>query len=100
DAVVLDSIADDAAEKSDVRAGANLTEEISDRGCAREARVDRDDLGIARAFRFDRPLESAGMILGRITAHDEHHVGILHVDPAIQYRQDGAPAVSAGAGRS
>jgi hypothetical protein len=23
------------------------------------------------------------MILGRITAHDEHHVGILHVDPAI-----------------
>jgi hypothetical protein len=23
------------------------------------------------------------MVLGRITAHDEHHVGILHVDPAV-----------------
>jgi len=32
DAVVLDGITNDAAEESDVRAGTNLAEEISDRG--------------------------------------------------------------------
>src|SRR5260370_13556018 len=70
DAVVLDGITNDAAEESDVRASANLAEEVGDRGGAREARVDRDYLCIASAFRFDRPLEPAGMVLGRITAHD------------------------------
>src|SRR5260370_5830884 len=66
--------------------GANLAEEIGDRGGAREARVDRDYFCVAGAFRLNGPLESAGMVLGRITAHDEHHVGILHVDPAIGHR--------------
>ena len=89
DAVVLDGVANDAAEKSDVRTGANLAEEIGDRGGAREARIDGDYLGIACTLRFDRPFEPAGMILGWITAHDEHHVGILHVHPAIGHR---APA--------
>src|SRR5713226_7241157 len=60
DAVVLDGIANDAAEEGDVRAGANLAEEIGDRGCAGEARVDRDYFCAPRAFRFDGPLESAG----------------------------------------
>src|SRR5437016_4634450 len=59
DAVVLDGVANDAAEEGDVRAGANLAEEISDRGGARETRVDRDYFCAARALRFDGPLESA-----------------------------------------
>src|SRR6267143_2474672 len=83
DAVVLDGIVNDAAEEGDVRAGANLAEEISDRGSAREARVDRDYLCVAGAFRLNGPLEPTGMVLGRITAHDEHHVGILHVYPTV-----------------
>src|SRR6185436_8369354 len=32
---------------------------------------------------FDRPLEATRVVLSRITAHDQHHVGILHVDPAV-----------------
>src|SRR5260370_14669380 len=86
DPVVLDSIANDAAEESDVRAGANLAEEIGDRGGAREAWVDRDYLRVSRAFRFDRPLESARMVLGRITPHDEHHAGFLHGHQAFGHR--------------
>src|SRR6202158_6226903 len=59
DAVVLDGIANDAAEEGDVRAGANLAEEIGDRGGPREARVDRDYFCVAGAFRLNGPLESA-----------------------------------------
>ena len=32
------------------------------------------------------PLESARMVLGRIAAHDQHHVGVLDVDPAVGHR--------------
>ena len=38
---------------------------------------------VALALGLHRPFETAGMILRRIAAHDEHHVGILNVDPAI-----------------
>src|SRR5215213_3811384 len=34
-------------------------------------------------LRFDRPFEATRVVLRRITAHDQHHVGILHVDPAV-----------------
>ena len=43
-------------------------------------------LGVAVALGLDRPLESAGMVLGRIAAHDQHHVGVLDVDPAVGHR--------------
>src|SRR5260370_28688946 len=77
DAVVLDGIANDAAEKRDVRAGANLAEEISNRGRACKARVHGDYFCVARTLGFDGPLESAGMVLGGISPHDEPPVGIL-----------------------
>src|SRR6201982_3776675 len=70
DAIVFDGIANDTAKEGDVRAGANLAEEISDRRCAREARVHGNHFCVPRTLRFDRPLEPARMILGRITAHD------------------------------
>jgi len=48
------------------------------RSATAEVRVKRGSTEIifafARAFGFDRPLESARMVLCRITAHDEHHV--------------------------
>ncbi len=83
DAVVLDGVVDQAAEKRKIGPGANLAENVGLRRRARKARIDHDHLGVAIALGLDRPLESAGMVLGWIPAHDQHHVGILHVDPAI-----------------
>ncbi len=67
-------------------AGADLHEHVGHRGGAREARIHHDHLGVALALGFDRPFESAGMVFGRIAAHDQHHVGVLDVDPAIGHR--------------
>ena len=50
---------------------------------ARQPRIDHDGLGIAVNLGFDRPLEAARMVFGWIPAHDQHHVGVLDVDPAI-----------------
>src|SRR5579862_3098609 len=34
-------------------------------------------------FGFNRPLKATGMVLCWIATHDQHHVGVLDVDPAI-----------------
>ena len=86
DAIVLDRVADQSSQKSDVCAGTNLQEEIGSGRRARIARVHHDHFGIAIALCFNRPLESARVVLGWIPAHDQHHVGILDVDPAIGHR--------------
>ncbi len=83
DAVVRDGVVDHAAEEGDVGAGANLHVHVGVRGGAREARIDHDGFCVAVNLGFDRPLEAAGMVFGRIAAHDQHHVGVLDVDPAI-----------------
>ncbi len=83
DAVVFDGVVDQPAEKCNVAAGANLEEEVGGGRRARKSRVYGDQLGVAVALGFHRPLESAGMVLGGIAAHDQHHVGVLDVDPAI-----------------
>ena len=85
DAVVFDRVVNDSAQKRDVRSGANLAEKIRHRGRSRKARINHDDFGVAHALRFDGPFESAGMILGGITAHDQHHVCIFDVDPTIRH---------------
>ena len=60
------------------------------RSAVEAVRVKRGSTTIILALRFslglDRPLEAAGMVLGRIAAHDQHHVGVLDVDPAIGHR--------------
>ena len=84
-AVVLDGVVDDSAQKRDVRSGANLAEQIGIRGGAREARIHHDHLRIAGALGFNRPLEAARVVLGGVSAHDQHHVGVLDVDPAIRH---------------
>src|SRR5689334_20803819 len=34
-------------------------------------------------LRFNRPLETTRVVLSRIATHDQHHVGVLDVDPAV-----------------
>ena len=50
-------------------------------------------LGVAMQLGFDRPLEAARVVLGRIATHDQHHVGVLDVDPAVGHRaaSEGGP---------
>ena len=66
--------------------GAELHKLIGNGGGAGEARIDHDHLGIALALGFHRPFETARVVLRRIAAHDQHHVGVLDVDPAICHR--------------
>src|SRR4029077_15081750 len=84
-AVILDGVVDHSAEECNVGADSNLKEEIRGRRGARKARIDYDHLCVASLLGFDGPLEAAGMILGRISAHDQHHVVVLDVDPAIRH---------------
>src|SRR5580700_6594247 len=83
DAVVFDGVANYAAQKGDIGAGTDLHIQVRVRGGASQARIDNDGFRVAVNFGFNRPLEAAGVVLGGIAAHDQHHVGVLDVDPAI-----------------
>src|ERR1700675_89002 len=83
DAVVFDGVANYAAEKCDVGAGADLYVHVRVCGGAGQAWINDDGFRVTVNFGFNRPLEAAGMVLGGIAAHDQHHVGVLDVDPAI-----------------
>jgi hypothetical protein len=85
DPVVLDRVADHPTEERNVGTGANLQKQVGRRRSPSESRVYGDQLGVAIALGLHRPLESAGMVLGGIAAHDQHHVGVLDVDPAIRH---------------
>src|SRR6185369_841397 len=37
-------------------------------------------------LRFDWPLEATRVVLSRIATHDQHHVRVLDVDPAVGHR--------------
>ncbi len=63
--------------------------QVGNRGCPREPRINNDQFCIAIALRFDHPLEAARVILRRVAAHDQHHVGVLDIHPAVRHR---APA--------
>jgi hypothetical protein len=52
---------------------------------SREPRIHYDHFRVAIAFRFDSPFETAGVVLGWISAHDQHHVAILDVDPSVRH---------------
>jgi hypothetical protein len=49
------------------------------------ARIDDDHLRSAMDLRFNRLPEDAGVVFGRIpdSQHDQHHLGVLDVDPAV-----------------
>ena len=82
-AVVLERVVDQTAQKGDVCAGANLQKQISSGSCAGKPRINHDQFGITIPFGFDGPLEAAWVVLGWITTHNQHQVGVLDVDPAI-----------------
>ncbi len=82
-AIVLQRIMDQPAKESDIRARANLAEMVGLRGRPLEAWINHDNLGVADALGFHNPFEPARMIFRRVTAHDQHHVGIFDVYPAI-----------------
>src|SRR5258708_5843494 len=93
DAVVFDGKANDATEEGNVGAGTDLHIHVRICGGAGQARVDDDGFRVAVNFGFNRPFESAGMVLGGIAAHDQHHVGVFDVDPTIGHRaaSEGGP---------
>ena len=89
DTVVGDQVMDHAHQEGDVGTGANGRENVSHGRAAVEARVDDDDFGAIADLGFDHPLETYRVRFSRVTAHDQHHVGVLDVDPIVGH---GAPA--------
>src|SRR5271166_3274280 len=85
DAIVLDGVADYAAEKRDVGPRADLYVQIGIRCRTRKAGIDDNRLRVAMNLGFNRPLESTWMVFGWVASHDQHHVGILDVDPAVRH---------------
>src|ERR1700722_3079737 len=86
DAIVFDGIADQPAEESNIGAGANLDKKVGGGGSASETGINGNQFGVAIPLGLHGPLETAGMILRRVAAHDQHHVGVLDVDPAVGHR--------------
>ena len=82
-AIVLQRIIDQTAKESDIRARADLAEMVGLRGRPLEAWINHDNLGVADALGFHNPFEPARMIFRRVTAHDQHHVGVFDIHPAI-----------------
>src|SRR5258706_10276541 len=82
-AIVWAGLIDKTAEKSDIGAGAYLEKEIGLGRRARKARIYHDHFGVAMQLRFHRPLETTRVVLSRVAAHNQHHVGVLDVDPAV-----------------
>ena len=93
-AAVLQDVADDAAQESDVRARAGWHVDVGDRAGAGEARVDVNDLRPA-AFRFHHPLKANRVVFGHVGAFDQDTVRVA-ADPA---RNAVAPAPSEEAPR-
>ncbi len=83
DPIILNRIVDEPSEKCDIRSGSDLEEEISLRRRPGKARINHDHFGVAVQLSFNRPLETTRVVLGRIATHDQHHVCILDVDPAV-----------------
>src|SRR4029077_4447899 len=83
DPVVLDGVVDQPTEKSNIGAGTNLQKQIRSGGSPRQPRIDDYQFGVALPLGFYDPLEATGVVFGWIPTHDQHHVCVLDVDPAI-----------------
>src|SRR5581483_8072632 len=78
-----DRVTDDPAEKRDVGTYADLNKLIGDCGRPGKARIDDQHFCVTLPLGFYRPFESARVVFGRIATHDQHHVGVLDVDPTV-----------------
>jgi len=77
-AFVLQNVADDAAEKRDVRPCADLHEHIGDGRGARVSRIDMDQHGPA-VLSHHRPVKADRVRLRHIRAHDENTIAVSQV---------------------
>ena len=80
------NVMNQAAEKGDVRPGANLDEAIGDGRRPVEARIDAHELRVAIPLRVHDEAEPHRMVLGRVAAHGQHDVRITDVGPPIGHR--------------
>jgi hypothetical protein len=90
--IVGQCVVDQATQVSNVCSGADRPVAIRDRCCAIEARVDADQLGFAVPFGLHHKAKPDRMVLGWIPAHDEHHVRIGDIRPAVRH----GPATESG----
>ena len=85
DAVMLDGIVDHAADEGDVGSRAQFGEHVRYRAGAIETRVDVQDIGAA-LLGSRQPIHCDGMVLRRVSAHDQDDIGVQHVDPMVGHR--------------
>src|SRR5262249_7523044 len=72
DLVVLQTVVDEPEQERDVGPLPDRCIEVGDRGGAREARIDDDELRATVSFRFRDPFEAARMGFGGVAAHDDN----------------------------
>jgi len=84
DAIVFNGVIDQAAEKSNIAAGANLHIHVSV-GCRpREPRIHHNGLRVAVYLGFNRPLESARMVFRWIaTMINIMSVFLMSIQPLV-----------------
>src|SRR5690606_28461488 len=51
-----------------------------------KARIHDYELGLVVGLGFGYPLETTGVRLGGVSAHDEHNIGVFDVDPMVRHR--------------
>ncbi len=85
DALILYGVTDHAAQERNIGASADLEMHVGRRRGTGIPRIDDDHFGVSLAFCLNRPFETARVVFGRIAAHDQHHVGVLDVHPAIRH---------------
>ena len=71
-------VTDDAAQKRDIRTGAQGGVDVGDGASASETRIDVNDLGPVLDLGLHGPAEGDGMVLRHVGTHDDHAVGIRH----------------------
>ena len=86
DLVVAQQVVDDPAQEGDVAAGADRGVEVGNGGRAVVTRVHHHEFGLATGLSLDHPLETAGVGLGRIAAHDQDQIGVLDINPMVGHR--------------
>ncbi len=84
--VVGQNVTDQPAQHRDVRPRADLHVLVGHRRCPRVSGIDGDKRGVVLVTRLDRPLEAAGMILGRVGPHHQYDIGVLDVLPVVGHR--------------
>ena len=83
DLVVEQQVVDHPHEEGDIGAGTDRRVHIRHGGTAVEARINHYHLGAVTYLGLDHPFEPHRVRLGGVAAHDQHHVGVLDIDPVV-----------------